>query len=70
MLAFRPTGNDTKNSLPYNPASTFRGGRGHFLSLKPRRYSITKVTPTDSATTEANHEASPASSVNRSYSQR
>ena len=54
----------TSDCPAYNPASTFRGGRGHFLSLNPSRYSITKVTPTDSAITEAIHETSPESSAN------
>jgi hypothetical protein len=39
-------------------------------SLNPKRNMITKVTPTDSATTEAIHETSPASIANTLYSRR
>jgi hypothetical protein len=59
-LAFCPTGNNTRNLAPYNKASTFRGGRGYFFQgLNPSRYIMRKVTPIDSAITEAIQETSP-----------
>src|SRR2546422_10722976 len=69
-VGFYPTGDDTKNFLPYNQASTYRGGRGHFLGLNPRINIRRKVMPTDSAITEAIQETSPVVIANTSCRQR
>ena len=67
-VRFCPTGNDTKNFTPYNKASTFRGGRGYFFQgLNPSKYIIRRVTPIESAITDAIHEMLPVVIANTSW---